>query len=84
MTVIKATPQYEPAYRQSRFFSGGSCMRAQNMVRTPMDQKSPSTASTRRKNDPFLGTRSDAVPLNQIPPREPSAFTPAPENAKSP
>jgi hypothetical protein len=84
MTVIKATPQYEPAYRQSRFFSGGSCMRAQNMVRTPMDQKSPSTASPRRKNDPFPGTRSGTAPLNQSRHENHQRFTPAPENAKSP
>jgi hypothetical protein len=65
MIVFEATPQYEPAYRQSWFFSGGNCMRAQNMVRLPMDQKSLSTASPRRKNDPFPGTRSGAAPLNQ-------------------
>jgi hypothetical protein len=63
MTVFEATPQYGPADRQSRFFSGDSCMRAQNMVQTPMDQKSPSTASPRHKNDPLLGTRSGAAPL---------------------
>jgi hypothetical protein len=41
MTVFKATPRYEPAYRQSWFFSGDSCMRAQNTIRTPMEPKNP-------------------------------------------
>jgi len=36
MTVFEATPQYEPAYRQSRFFSGDSHRRVQNTIRTPM------------------------------------------------
>ena len=39
MTVSEATPQFEPAYRQSRFFSGDSHMRVQNTIRTPMEPK---------------------------------------------
>jgi len=65
MTVFEAAPQYEPAYRQSRFFSGDSYMRAQNMVRTPMELKSPSTTTPPRKDDPFLNARSGVAPSNQ-------------------
>jgi hypothetical protein len=41
MTVFEATLQYQPAVRQSRFFSDGHYMRAQNMVWTPMAPKKP-------------------------------------------
>jgi hypothetical protein len=41
MTVFEATPQSEPAYRQNRFVSGDSCMRAQSLVRALMEPKNP-------------------------------------------
>lgn len=65
MIVFEATPQYEPAYRQSRFFSGDSCMRVQNMVRALMEPKSPSTTTPTRENDPFLDVRFGVLPSIQ-------------------
>jgi hypothetical protein len=65
MNVFEATPQYEPADRQSWFFSGDSCMRAQNMVRAPMELKSPSATTPTRENDPFLGVRFGVLLSNQ-------------------
>lgn len=62
MTIFEATPQYEPAYRQS-WFSGDSYVRAQSMVRTLMERKSPSTTMLPRENDPFPGVRF-GVPLS--------------------
>lgn len=41
MTVFEVTLLSEPAYRQSWFFRGDSCMRAHNTIRTPMEPKSP-------------------------------------------
>jgi hypothetical protein len=63
MTVFEATPQYEPADRRSWFFSGDTYVRAQSMVRTLMELKSPSTTTPTRENDPFLGVRF-GVPLS--------------------
>jgi hypothetical protein len=65
MTMFEATPQYEPADRQSRFFSGDNCMRAQNMVRAPIELKSLSTITPPRKDDPFPGVRFGVLPSNQ-------------------
>jgi hypothetical protein len=65
MTVFEATPQYEPADRQSWLLSGDSCMRAQNMVRAPIELKSPITTTPPRKDDPFLGVRFGVAPSNQ-------------------
>jgi hypothetical protein len=84
MTVFEATPQYEPADRQSWFFSGDSCMRAQNMVRALMEPKSPATATPTRGDDRFLNLRFGVLLSTQTPPRERSPFRPAPENSKSP
>ena len=39
MTVFEDTLQYQPAVRQSWFFSDDHYMRAQNMVWTPMEPK---------------------------------------------
>jgi hypothetical protein len=63
MSIFEATPQYEPADRQNRFFSGDNYMRAQSMVRTLMELKSASTTTSPRENDPFPGLRFD-VPLS--------------------
>jgi hypothetical protein len=84
MTVFEATPQYEPAERQSWLLSGDSCMRAQNMVRAPIELKSPISTTPPRKDDPFLGVRFGAAPSKSIPPREPSPRKLASENTKSP
>lgn len=65
MTVFEATPQCEPAYRQSRFFSGDSCMRAKSMVRAPIKLKSPSTTTPPRENDQFLGVCFGVLTSNQ-------------------
>lgn len=78
MTVFEATPQYEPAYRQSRFFSGDSYMRAQNTIRTPMEPKKTSTTTPSREDEAFLGVRFGILPSSQIPPRAPSPLRPAP------
>ena len=66
MIMLEATPQYEPAYRQSRVFSGDGYMRAQNMVRTAWEPKSPSTTTPPRENDPFLGVRFDVQLSNRF------------------
>ena len=65
MTVFEAAPQYEPADRQNRFFSGDNYMRAQSMVRTLMELKSPSTTTPPRENDPFLGVRFGVLRSNR-------------------
>jgi hypothetical protein len=65
MTVFEATPQSEPAYRQSWFFSGDNCMRAQNMVRAPVELKSPSTTTPPSNDDPFLGVCFGVLTSNQ-------------------
>ena len=57
MTIFEAAPQYEPADRQNRFFSGDNYMRAQSMVRTLMELKSARTTTPPRENDPFPGVR---------------------------
>jgi hypothetical protein len=65
MTVFEATPQCEPAYRQSWFFSGDSCMCAQSMVRAPVEPKSPSTTTPPRNDDPLLGVCFGVLTSNQ-------------------
>lgn len=62
MTTFEAAPQYESADRQNRFFSGDNYMRAQSMVRTLMELKSPSITTPPRENDPLLGLRFGVVP----------------------
>jgi hypothetical protein len=64
MIIFEATPQYEPAYRQSRF-SGDSYVRAQSMVRTLVERKSPSTTTPPREHDPFLNVRLGAPLSNR-------------------
>ena len=41
MTVFEAAPQYEPADRQNRFFSGDNYMRAQSMVQDTYGAEKP-------------------------------------------
>jgi hypothetical protein len=64
MTAFEATPQYEPAYRQSRFFSGDSHMRVQNMVWVLM--KSNSSAKQRQSAKISRFGASNSVPCHQL------------------
>jgi hypothetical protein len=78
MTVFEATLQYEPADRQSWFFSGDCCVRAQNVVRAALEPKSPAKQTSTCQDDPFLDIRFSVLPSTQTPPRAPSPFQPAP------
>jgi hypothetical protein len=84
MTVFEVAPQYEPADRQSWFFSGDSYLCAQNTARAPMQPKPPNTTTPGHEDNALLGVRLGILPSSQIPPRAPSPLRPAPENTKSP